>query len=145
MIIYDNKWHYRFNVWSTSEYTTKRKSGVCNYFWFTVYNILILAIKWLFLPAVVIFLVGAIGAIIIEERALNISMWWAPLVGSALTAGGVGALAVFFSIVHYTRKAAIWIFRRSPIPKTPSLLMEYIKARKAKFCPTITFEKVSTK
>ena len=112
-------WHYRLN--NKMDINVEHYGmNLCKYFWTTVWNTLLMLL--LALSALTLF--GVLVYLLITEIPLAIlfTLFAACIVFPA-------------TAIHYFRK----IFPNTTIP-TPNLIKEYIKAKKEKYCPMITFE-----
>jgi len=113
-------WHYRLNnrmEVGNIEYYSK---NFCTYFWLTVCDTLLIS----FFTLAVLTLFGVLVYLLITDIPFAILF--------TLFAAGIVFPA---TAIHYFRK----IFPNTTIP-TPNLIKEYIKAKKEKYCPMITFE-----
>ena len=123
-----SSWHYRFNNWcDDNHYPEYRCKNLCSYFWYSVKNLLcgtLFGAAILFVACIVIYNLA------IAQAHIHIVVW-------SLVA------AIVLPIV------AIWLLRKyigsteMPTPprvsSTYSLISEYTKAKKDKYCPLINF------
>lgn len=152
-------WHYRLNMW----YTWSVPKNLCSYFWRTVWYLLILPITLiLFIPRGILWLFSKKRSwdgfieeyllVLTTNTALGllfcmiIMFWhWAPSErdpwGVIFTLGCVGWVIL-------TLAGIVWVVEilqersrsKGREEKKPSLLREYLRAKKNKYCPKIEWE-----
>lgn len=152
-----SSWHYKFNAFVADDngYKARRTSGLCQYFWYTVFNL----IKILVLGAFGLFLIGfgiagvtLIGASIV---ALILGVFgiffWNDFYGVTLLLSGVFSVsAVIGGIIQtlsgnmkvwpsYISKHFVTVSEKIE-EKSPSLVKEYAKTFKTKVCPIIEWK-----
>ena len=157
-------WHYKlvqyvwgrsyFNSWGDPKYP--RRISLCTYFWSVVLSIFIYPVSIIWHTRVVQNhedLSKAIGIWILISTFIQffivvlagLSEWW--WIGLAIFFGGIGAGAgvagaiigienLYNRIKCYRRKKYGEFVRK---PRKPSLIKEFIKAKKNKVCPCIEF------
>ncbi len=114
MIINKTSWHYRLNRdINGSFYPT----NLCSHFWVTIGSLL----KCLVGIIICCFL---IGGIILTATILPI------IVGFVIS-----SIIIPTIVIYYFRK----VFKKTEI-HTPSFVVEYFKAKKNKYCPTIEYK-----
>ena len=137
MTISRRSWHYRVWVWGRTH--KRQPTSLCPYFW-----------------GVVVRLLGptAIGAALIwgmvywatTDRDFWRDLWFTVVVvavyvvGLGLAAIGTREVGRFHDRRRERRRAAILAGPLPRAPKPPSLLLAFLKAKKAKLCPRITLE-----
>lgn len=133
MKISTKSWHFRLN-----QLVNENKAGeilmfgttLCPYFWLTVRSLLSIGMYLALLVALFIILIAA-----------PVAFYWYP---SALGGAGLiiwGVAAVMYLLTVFPKQVAEWLNKKYPgettIEKKPNILVEYIKAKKAKFCPIV--------
>lgn len=120
MIIKKDSWHYKFNNFWDTDHKLMSITNLCNYVHSTIVNFM-----W-----TIIF--SAVVTVIAYAFIANIAFVIKVLIGAA-------CVAVFI----FVPKLAIHLFRKV-VPDstihTPSIMTEYIKAKKGKYCPQVTFK-----
>ena len=132
MKVKKSSWHYKLNENMQSTYIEHSGHNLCRYFWMTVGSMCKVCIGCS-LIALLFVLIGAISKGIwlgiasycLNDVVLQIISW------------------LFLTSVIITPSAAIYYLRRRDISTeipTPNILVEFIKAKKNKYCPMIDFE-----
>ena len=144
-----DSWHYKlyrkfYGNWNDMP------SSICPYFWKVVWAILFKYILFpiIIIPAIVALVIGSLGAIfVLPWCLLNIIMGH----GAALDLWGVDvyhwkALLVDIAawlILVSTMFVYYWLkFKRklSSTKENPSIIVEWVKAKKSRICPMIEFK-----
>ena len=150
MNVNTKSWHYRFNVWRTNTWKTRRKNTLCSYFWFTVINMAFISSA----VAVCVGLVYMLGYGFHEELLkygydfLSFPYYTGHLIvlllGCLLILCVVLVALVFLTVGWNVKllfdKSIDLLNKRSNKEKEPGLVMSYIKAKKSKICPIIEFK-----
>lgn len=142
-----NSWHYKLNKHVSNNYYIPPKS-LCLYFWQTVGKMLALVVA---LGGVCLIGLGFLSIILFLQTGITGWVIWPEIIfelGAVLTAvilflsmmGGViatteGHMKVFPEWMKITR-----FKKHEQVEKKPSLVVEYIKAKKEKVCPYIEWE-----
>ena len=145
-----NSWHYKFNSWLEKQSSgpwldaTDCKS-ICPYFWCTLWNI-----TWTLLFILVFFfiatLAGATSLSMETISALDFSWLWLAGVGVVTSIFGIFLLVAVgtYLIFDLTKNVLSKIFSQkgdaTQEDKEPSVVVEWVKAKKAKICPMIEFK-----
>ena len=146
-----NSWHYKFNKWAGEAESgpwinaTSCKS-ICPYFWCTVWNIFWVLVFFLLL----FFMASLSGAAILDMSDPSIAdLSWLWIVGVCGVACIIGvfilvAVGIYLSL-DYTKKGLSKVFSENKAStsgeyKEPNLVIEWVKAKKAKICPMIEFK-----
>lgn len=152
MIINERSWHYRFNVWRSSEWKTKRKKTLCSYFWFTVLNI---ALFSAFVAAIILIL-ATVGNGMCQDYVnqsfydvyslpLYFQLPLFPVIAIIGMAVVIALVMMVFGSLYGIRAMLVWVINRlenkSGHKSNPGLIVSFIKAKKAKVCPLIEFKK----
>src|SRR3990170_3969373 len=137
-------WHYKlvlyvwgrsyFNDWGDPKYV--KRISLCTYFWSVVLSIFMY-------PVSIIWHTRLVQILIVVLAGLS-EWWW---IGLAIFFGGIGAGAgvagavigagyLYDRIKYYRRRRYEEVVRK---PRKPSLIKEFIKAKKNKVCPCIEF------
>ena len=157
-------WHYKlvqyvwgrsyFNSWGDPKYP--RRISLCTYFWSVVLSTFMYPVSIVWHTRIVHnhedlskaigiwILISTFVQIIIVVLA-GLSEWW--WIGLAIFFGGIGAGAgvagaiigienLYNRIKYYRRQRYKEVVRK---PRKPSLIKEFIKAKKNKVCPCIEF------
>jgi signal transduction histidine kinase len=136
MKIYKKSWHYRWLIFvSNSSYDIP--NNLCAYFWTVV---LVAPLKFLL---IVTMLIAAITALVIFPLLLIPNIWFSFLSPkiiffSILLSFPAGFIA-FFLLQEQARRNGYIDKTRFPNMRPPGLLTSYIKAKKKKYCPMLTF------
>ncbi|QFR55768.1 hypothetical protein JC221_122 [Yersinia phage JC221] len=155
MIVNKNSWHYRFNVWRTAKWKTERKTSLCSYFWFTVWNIVF----------VILFSVGILGLLTAVGNGFNedvvshyfdvyslptyIAYPLIPLIGCAAAFTIITMILAIFGLLCGVKYAFTWgtnwidnkfFSKKNNSKHEPGLMISFIKAKKSKICPIIEFK-----
>lgn len=146
-----DSWHYRLHsmLWKSEP------SNLCSYFWRYLWMLILYASMGLVSCAAYFLVAFAFGVLVFvfllgysEEQLAELSVWTSSLAGTAV----IAALIVMGTFIWVTCKAFIgpWLGRRTQrraarprairTPKEPSLVSEWLKARKNRYCPLITVE-----
>lgn len=151
MIVKRTSWHYRFNAWKTTHARTFARKSLCSYFWFTIWNMF-----WLvFWPVVAVAILYVLGFGMIDDTKAALFSWWTsnpsgmwqivsyPFVGAVFLTSIVVAGCAVFATLFFLGFAFRYVrakIKKEHVDRKPSLVVEYIKARKHKVCPIIEFE-----
>jgi hypothetical protein len=154
-----SSWHYKLNNW----YTYGVPRNLCGYFWRTVwYTITVPITLILFIPYWLLCSVDVVDtdkekitevypqALIIDMIVFvmfcMIRMWF----NLSMEAKGFSAIALIFGILGWVIAFGILIssmvssyqkkHKTKQKEKRPNILIEYIKAKKNKYCPIIEWE-----
>lgn len=143
MIVNKNSWHYRFNVWRTNEWKTERKKTLCSYFWFTVFNIVLVSLMVVGIIGLLSLIGGSANGELIKHGYDVLFPVLYPLLGVLVVAAaicfGVAVVGVIWAIVAGYQ----WGVQKYKINRRvsePGLMISFIKAKKSKICPIIEFK-----
>lgn len=157
MNIKQSAWHFKFNLWFKSGSMWKMPKTLCGYFWTTVIHIIMVLLivgfvgsaAWMFgipflteVAAINALIVGlsswVINAIAVIAGAIIFSIFAAIVVGIF-----VGIATTNYKFKEYRRKKRYdTMVKRidAGLPaEEPHIVMDFIKARKAKVCPLINY------
>lgn len=151
MNINTSAWHYKIFSFIydafMSSYDRKhmKTMSLCPYFWWVVFGIVFAAfiifvlcfMSFILLPAIPVFLLFAFGVIELTSDSM-VEIW---AVFGTVEISVALVLGLWFS----GKKLLAWIKSKRKhnvkVVKPDSLVVSYIKAKKSKFCPTVTFNK----
>ena len=127
MIVNTDSWHFKLNkqFWGL---IVCKDSNLCRYFWMTAFVVLLatmLLSMWIGMLTIVVLVVWSTP---FHER----------MIAAIVVLWCLGTPLCSFLAIKGFRKL---IGTNTSIP-TPSLLSEYIKAKKNKYCPIIEFKQV---
>lgn len=140
MITFKKNWLYRYNKWCTGNMFTidyvNDSESVCPYFWKSLWNVVVVNLLYLSIahfPAV-------FGVGIVDNLAEG-SLSGLPMMYSSLGAGYLILICAFSGIfgcayLYTTIADKIGSSKESK----PSVVVEYLKAKKNKICPMIKWE-----
>ena len=147
-----NSWHYNFNYFMcNSSRQIENTKSLCQYFWFTVWNVLkflgasvavlALAVVCLFLThCAIAFFLGAFGIFYAGDSWVGGATMMLIVCVVALIMGFIefihGGIKFWPHYIskHFTKVSEV------VQEKSPSLVVEYVKATKSKICPVIEWE-----
>jgi len=144
MLTFKKNWLWKYNCWCHDLFASKDNvhysKTICPYFWGSVWNLVGMPSVWV----VIFYLVGYLPSMFV----VNLLELSSPLKGTGLLGLTIMAIVGWIIIllfvlfvctcVHLTQK-----FNKKRKPKTnnkPSVIKEFIKAKKNKFCPMIEFK-----
>ena len=132
MEIQRDSWHYKLYIASYSQqHFPAQNTNLCKYFWRVVLG----ACVWTVLAAVVAVLAGCIGFLFYKHTLV-----------ACATAGSLAAIiGGMFLYVYVSELLDERAYNKTRQPgykePEPGLLRAYLRAKKAKVCPLITFAK----
>ena len=136
MIVKKNSWHYSL----VNSIFVKPSKSLCTYFWQIVGSILIYIMMVL---TVVFMIAGLVGSSLFAlwvifthgfDIAFNTDYRYMGIVG-------IGMSMMIFTTVFGVWRGMMFVFGKIRKNETkPNIATEYIKAKKEKVCPRITFE-----
>lgn len=145
-----SSWVYRYNSlcsdWWLMNPDVNSYKSICPYFWGSVWNILIVPVLW----GIVMHIVGLLGSIPVVSSSLGDFLlsytqegtWAYFYLGIGL--GYVFLLAFILTVVTLCYIVALLMSLKNKFFNTgkdkPSVVIEYIKAKKSKICPMIKWE-----
>lgn len=122
MKIRKDSWHYKLHEKSYSEHRfPSSNTNLCKYFW----RVLGGAIHTAFVAAVIGIVLGVIGLLFYKYTLISVSV----------VAAGVAIVGLFALYVYISDRKHAPGYQEPE----PGLLRSYIRAKKAKVCPLITF------
>lgn len=153
MITFNKKsWHYRFNKCVGNSkfpvFNATRCKSICPYFWQTLWNIC----ATLFGLSIAYLMLTAIGGGAIQEYLPNWSttpypLWWLWLAGIATIIIMMLMVALIVTVPVLLFLGFKWMFKKLSTKnqeklenEQPSVIIEWVKAKKAKICPMIEFK-----
>ena len=157
MKIKKSSWHYKLNAyWGEYEFTDKVEEGfmtLCPYFWLTVRNLVgciisvgLLGLVTMFLVLFLAnfldyFLIGFTG----DSWILSDDYRWDPLFVGIIFLAFMALLSDYLRhkgrfVPHYLKGILPKRKKRVGKGKESSLVYEYLKAKKEKFCPIVQLE-----
>lgn len=140
MITFKKNWLYRYNKWCTGnpltiDYVNDSKS-ICLYFWKSLWNVLVVNLLYL----VFAHFPAAAGVKIVDKLAEG-SLSGLPMFYAAL---GVGYLILIGAICGILGFGYLYTVITDKIEgdknSKPSVVVEYLRAKKNKICPMIKWE-----
>lgn len=140
MLTFKKNWIYKYNEWCTDNLFTiddvNESKSICPYFWKTLWNLFpvnMLYILVAHLPAVT-------GVWIFKLETFEDLDGWVAFY-SSVVAGylAIVAFVIALLLIAIIMEISSRIKKRNA-GKQPSVIMEYIKAKKSKICPMIKWE-----
>lgn len=134
MNISTKSWHYRLIRFH--DYDPRSRKSLCSYFWLVVWAFLLTVFKTV-VWCTIFYMLGFVTIY------LPVSLIW------EYSQEGLAVLifeGIILTVVLYLRfihGLVVGMLERNEKPrpmKEPGLISSYVKARKSKFCPTLTFE-----
>ena len=127
MKIRENAWHHRFYRWGHLNDFVYGQTNLCNYFWRVVLGICIMV----FIGTVLAAAVSGLGIVFYKHFLPS-------CIVTVIIAATFGALCFKSNLNHKRRLAGY----KKP---EPGLLRSYLKAKKDKVCPIVTFVRAQEK
>lgn len=124
MKIKKSSWHYRLHKKMTGGFAPEYRS-ICSYFWGTVFMSCI--------AFVVIPMIAAFAALLALTPFIYFFTGDPGIIPLAII---FGSLEIILLLLFGYRR---WSNNRAPKIKEPSLVVEFIKAKKSKICPLIEY------
>ena len=144
MLTFKKNWLWKYNNWCNGKFASKwnvhYSKTICPYFWGSVWNLFGMPSVWV----LIFYGVGSLPSAFVV-KLLDLS---SPLKGTGFLGLTIAAIVgwiilfMFFGFVQLCVALCKKINNKGK-PKTnnkPSVIKEYIKAKKNKFCPMIEFE-----
>lgn len=130
MIIEKSSWHYKLNSYAVRDIPT----NLCGYFWLTVFlvSFIILTLSGILLSF------STAGCIVME--GYDISKWYSIPIGFFIHALLISIVYCIYTVNRYLQHIIKLYKSRDIEVKEPSLLKAFIKAKKDKMCPLLTFK-----
>lgn len=135
MVINKNSWHYKLVEFGANS-RFDISDNLCTYFWQLVRGFLLSIVALAFvclLICAICFMLAAPFISLIMFEAVFVSIGW-------IISGYIIKFA-FHDTISENHYLMIDVFAKlKPKERKPSIITEYLKAKKQKICPTITFE-----
>lgn len=148
MNINTSSWHYRYNVWRTTEWKTKSKNTLCSYFWFTIFNLFVAVLVGAFAIAVLFLGGDLINAVVYKWFSVNCDTFpyysgYLVYIVYGVIFWGItilGSIGIAFLVVSVSELKQ-WVCNKmnSTPKKNDGLILSWVKAKKNKLCPLINF------
>lgn len=144
MLTFKKNWLWKYNRWCEGKVASKDNvhysKTICPYFWGSIWNLVGMPSAWLF----VFYAVGCIPSTFVVGL-LDLSPH---LKGTGFIGLTIIAILGWLIILLFTLLFCVCVVmvqevnkkRKHKTEKKPSVIKEYIKAKKNKFCPMIEFE-----
>lgn len=145
-------WLHKFNSIFSTSMRWEQHSTLCAYFWGTIANIM----KALVIVTILLFVAGLAGCSILAPlvgvpftgsfHTLGYLAYLAPLVGGLALALVIGAFVGLGAAIGWSgHKVGTWVDHKAKDvdikrPEVITLALEFIKAKKKKYCPLIKIE-----
>lgn len=144
MNISKNSWHYRVCDW----YSWVPSNSLCLYFWQVVWACVL---SFILIPFAIVFvgfmLLGVFPFIIGStltgnfHQDIHLMSWYTILVSWSVGAGIFAVIGVAGLLkLLYDDKIIFKNRKEKDVEKEPNLVVEWVRAKKAKVCPVITFK-----
>lgn len=155
-----NSWHARFWCKAYDESYNFLPTNLCSYFWDIVWAIVWLPFTWWTyfwdsvdyhverikygaLGTYIIMMLGMMGDGIAKTKFNQGGVWsfiWGIPIGAAIFCLVLAVIASLVFTVRFAIRNTIDKPKKIKQQKSPNILSEYIKAKKKKLCPIITWE-----